>query len=396
MMAVPLRIASLGLPAPGSRTAWIGGLALAAWLVLLCTVPDPRPLAAPEWAVRLAGRVAGLADPAARFAATVLLRGAGVGLVGVLLAVALSGRNSPAALAAVLVGAPLLAVAAKRVNFGAMPLGPQLVFIAGVAFLGGLAGLALRRHWAALAGLVVLTCGVAAWGLSTGVPNDLYAAWQATARHVLAAADDAPDGDEGFLRLLHVAFAYAEDNSHGTDAVLPNRAAILALGKILGDDNVARVGGRDLDLGPTEERNALRHRIRLGDRADLSRHFWVSAALAAIADESRSRAVGLSKEVMDSTPGGSGFSFVDMAANCAGIRLAVAATRNSESAHAVQARILGGVAVADVLPSLAGLPEKITGDQLWKDFGGLGGAETRRLLAEIDRRIAALQLYGPP
>jgi hypothetical protein len=195
--------------------------------------------------------------------------------------------------------------------------------------------------------------------------------------------------------LLHVAFAYAEDNSHGTDAVLPNRAAILALGKLLGDDNVARVGGRDLDLGAEAERTALRQRIRLGDRTDLSRHFWVSAALAALTDESRSLAVGLSKEVMDSTPGGSGFSFVDMAANTAGIRLAVAATRNSESAHDVQTRILRGVAVADVLPSVADLPEKITGDALLKDYGGLGGAEARRLLAEIDRRIAELPLYRP-
>jgi hypothetical protein len=84
-----------------------------------------------------------------------------------------------------------------------------------------------------------------------------------------------------------------------------------------------------------------------------------------------------------------------MAANSAGIRLAVAATRNSESAHDVQTRILRGVAVADVLPSVADLPEKITGDALLKDYGGLGGAEARRLLAEIDRRIAELPLYRP-
>ena len=37
--------------------------------------------------------------------------------------------------------------------------------------------------------------------------------------------------------------------------------------------------------------------------------------------------------MMDSSPGGSGFSFVDMAANKAGIRFAVVATRNAESAQ---------------------------------------------------------------
>jgi hypothetical protein len=371
----------------------IAGVALAVWLVMLCVLPDPRPLGAPEWTVHLAQRLTGIAEPRARFVATTLLRGAGVGLIGVLLAVAMSGWKSRTAVPAILVGAPLLALVAKWINFGAIPIWPQLVFILLVAFLGGLAGLALRRNWAALGALAVVTGGLAVWATSTGVCNDLYAAWQGTARHVLDAAADVPDGDEGFLRLLEIAFAYAEDNSHGTDAVLPNRAAILALGKILGDDNVARVGGRDLDLGPPEDRISLRRRILLGGRGDLSQHFWVSAALAALADESRSLAVGLSKEEMDSTPGGSGFSFVDMAANSAGIRLAAAATRTERSAHTMQTRIRQGVEVSDLLPSLRELPEGITRDQLQADFGGLSGAETRRLLGEIDRRIAELPLY---
>jgi hypothetical protein len=294
---------------------------------------------------------------------------------------------------AVLVGGPLLALVAKWINFGALPIWPQLVFILLIAFLGGLAGLAVRRNWVALGTLAILAGGLSAWAASTGVCDDLYEAWQGTARHVLDAAADVPAEDEGFLRLLEIAFVYAEDNSHGTDAVLPNRAAILALGKILGDDNVARVGGRDLDLGPPEARLALRRRIQLGGRGDLSQHFWVSAALTTLANESRSLAVGLSKEAMDSTPGGSGFSFVDMAANSAGIRLAAEATRTSRSGHTLQTRIRKGVEVADLLPSLRGLPEGITGDQLQAEYGGLGGAETRRLLGEIDRRIAELPLY---
>lgn len=367
--------------------------ALVLWLLMLCVLPDPRPLGAPGWAVRLASRVGGLSDSQARFVATALLRGAGVGFVGVLLAIALSGWRSWYATACVLVGAPLCAVVAKWINFGVLPIWKQLVFIVVVSFLGALAGLALRRNWTALAALVVITCGIAVWGVSTGVCDDLYEAWQGTVRHVLQAAADVPDGDEGFVRLLEIAFAYAEDNSHGTDAVLPNRAAILALGKILGDDNVARVGGRDLDLGAGDERTRLRQRIKLGGRGDLSQHFWVSAALSVLADEQRSLAVGMSKEAMDSTPGGSGFSFVDMAANMAGIRLAAVATRAPKSARAMQDRVRRGVEVADLLPSLAGLPEGITRDQLQTEYGGIGGAETQRLLGEIDRRIATLPLY---
>lgn len=374
-------------------TPRIAGVAVVAWLVLLCLVPDPRPLAAPEWTVRLAGDVAGINEPTARFVATTLLRGAGVGLVGALLAIALSGWRSPYSPACVLAGAPLLALAAKRINFGTMPIWPQCVFILVVAFLGGLAGLALRRNWAALVALTVSTIGLAAWGVSTRVPGDVYEAWRGTALHVLDAANDVPDGDEGFLRLLQIAFAHAEDNSHGTDAILPNRAAILALGLLLGDDTVARIGGRGGDIGSQAERNRLRHRIRLDGRADLSRHFWVSAALTVLADEPRAMMIGLSKEVMDSTPGGSGFSFIDMAANAAGIRLAVAATRSQESARALQARVRLAVGGGDLFPSIVELPENISRDVLQAEFGGLGGVETRRLLIEIDRRIAALALY---
>jgi hypothetical protein len=155
---------------------------------------------------------------------------------------------------------------------------------------------------------------------------------------------------------------------------------------------VARVGGRDLDLGPADDRIALRRRILLGGRGDLSQHFWVSAALTVLSDEQRSLEVGLAKEMMDSTPGGTGFSFVDMAANSAGIRLAAVATRTSRSAHDLQTRIRQGVEVSDLLPSIRGLPEQITSDRFQTEFGGLGGPETRRLLGEIDRRIGELPL----
>ena len=107
----------------------------------------------------------------------------------------------------------------------------------------------------------------------------------------------------------------------------------------------------------------------------------------------RALTVGLSKELMDSTPGGSGFSFVDMAANATGIRLAVAATRDQASAHDLQVRVREDEYVAKLLPSVDGLPEQLSRDALQSDLGGLGGSETRRLLDEIDRRISALPLF---
>ncbi len=118
---------------------------------------------------------------------------------------------------------------------------------------------------------------------------------------VLENADDIPRGDEGFAKILQLAFAFAEDNSHASDAVLPNQAAIVALGVILGEERVAKVAKRPIDLGRQSEFASIRNRITLRGRKDLARHFWVSAALTILSDESRSMTVGIGKELMDAT-----------------------------------------------------------------------------------------------
>jgi hypothetical protein len=89
----------------------------------------------------------------------------------------------------------------------------------------------------------------------------------------------------------------------------------------------------------------------------------------------------------DSTPGGSGFSFVDMAANKAGIRFASAATRNAQSARNLQLLIARGVTTDYFFPDISGLPEGLSQDTFRSEYGGLGGAGTRRLFEEIDRRL---------
>lgn len=364
-------------------------MVLMAWLVTLCIVPDPRPLGAPDWAVRAARAMTGVSEPTARALATATLRAAGLGLIGVLLSLSLQRVQLRYAAPIVLVSAPFLAFVVKWINFGYVPIVAQIGFILLFALLGGLIGLSLRRSRIALVALGLISGGLFLWGTSTRVSTDLYEAAKITGLHVLQLADDVPAGDEGFATLLEIAFLHAEDNSHGVDPVLPNKAAILALGVILGEERVASVGGRELDPGRSEARLALRRRITLRERGDLSQHFWVSAALTVLSGAGRSLTVGLTKELKDSTPGGSGFSFIDMLANKAGIRFAVVATRNEDSARDVQLRIAQGADLEQLMPEIDGLPEGITRDELQSEYGGLGGPGTRRLLAEIDKRIEA-------
>ncbi len=66
-------------------TLLIGSVLVFAWFVLVCLLPDPRPLAAPEIAVRALRSLIRLPDPAARAVTTIVLRGMGFGLFGILL-----------------------------------------------------------------------------------------------------------------------------------------------------------------------------------------------------------------------------------------------------------------------------------------------------------------------
>ena len=222
----------------------VWGALLLAWFVALCIIPDPRPLGAPQWSVRAMQSLVGLPEPGARAVATIVMRGIGLGLFGILLSLSVAPWPMKWAAPVVLVVAPLLAVASQWINYGYFPIFMQIQLGVASAVIGALAGLSLRRSPMALAALVIVVAGLFAWGTSTGIPDDLYAAARSTGDHLLASAEEIPSGDDGFAMLLHSAFIFAEDNSHGTDAVLPNKAAILALGVILGEERVAEVAKR--------------------------------------------------------------------------------------------------------------------------------------------------------
>jgi len=364
---------------------------LLAWFLAISFLPDPRPLSAPDWSVRNVQAVIGLSEPAARAVSTIVLRGIGFALIGVLLSLLVRHWRLRWAAPTVLLASPLLALASQWINFGYFPIPGQAQLSVAAAVIGALMGLALRRSTLALGALVVFAMGIVVWGSSSNVCDDLDAAARFTGNHVLASAGDIPAGDEGFDVLLRSAFAFAEDNSHGTDAVFPNRAAILALSVILGEERVAEVARRPIDLGRIEEIRGVRNRVTLRGRNDLARHFWVSAGLAIVTDEDRALTIGIGKELMDSTPGGSGFSFVDMMANRAGIMFAGAATDSAPAARGMQRRISRGMVSDDVLPDIEGLPEGIPDARFRAEFGGLRGEGTRRVNDEITRRLATSQ-----
>lgn len=129
--------------------------------------------------------------------------------------------------------------------------------------------------------------------------------------------------------------------------------------------------------------------LTLRERDDLAQHFVISAAVAAAGSVPLAKAVGLEKEIDDSRHG-SGFSFVNLAADKAGTRLGELAARDPERlANAVAA----GLSDAALLPSIDGLPEHMMAEEFQNRFGSPAAPAYRQMTDEIDRRIAALALF---
>ena len=193
--------------------------------------------------------------------------------------------------------------------------------------------------------------------------------------------------DDRFAAMMQSAFALARARSKTGDPALENRAAILALAILLGHRRIEHLVGSVTD----EEllRQSRRHVrfVKLRGRADWSRHFLVSAALALVSNESLSDEAGLFKEELDAGEGGSGFSFSDLVADRAGTLFALAATGDEKAARRLQDLLADGFDLGAIFPEAADLPEGISDARLESEYGGVGGEKYQKMIAEIERRL---------
>ncbi|HSE88036.1 MAG TPA: hypothetical protein VLJ79_17555 [Candidatus Binatia bacterium] len=209
-------------------------------------------------------------------------------------------------------------------------------------------------------------------------------------RHLIAVYERLPADADRFGLLLQAAFTLAAERSTLQDPLLENRAAIFALAILLGHMDLEPFVGELLDPELRAQASRMIGTVTLRGRRDWTRHFWVSAALVLLSNESTSDRIGLLKEQLDSQDGGSGFSFADMLANSAGTRFAIAAIRDQSSARAMQARLVRGFDLDAFFPPADGLPEDIPAAELQSRYGGVGGRRYQAILNEINRRLDAL------
>lgn len=190
---------------------------------------------------------------------------------------------------------------------------------------------------------------------------------------------------------MDTVFSFAEKRSSISETpVEENRAALLALAIFLGSYRFDSVIGA-LDAETLATCQPQDDQIVLANRKDLRLHFIFSVALNIISNSGMSFAIGEFKELLDSQQGGSGFSYVDLAADRAGIRFAEIALNESGAIH-VQKMASELRKEETFFPSVAELPEGIP-QQLFDERGGIEGNYYKQQLTIIDRRIDGLAIY---
>jgi hypothetical protein len=128
-------------------------------------------------------------------------------------------------------------------------------------------------------------------------------------------------------------------------------------------------------------------------RHDLAQHYLVSAALTVSAGSGLSGAMGVFKELDDSR-GGSGFSFADLLADRAGIRLAEIAMGTEQQARFLQMRMGGPLLLEkDFMPNIEDLPEGIMELEFKHRYQDLDSENYRILEDEIDYRLSRCRVY---
>ena len=192
---------------------------------------------------------------------------------------------------------------------------------------------------------------------------------------------------QSLARYIQPLFVEAMSRSAADTAGEENEAAIMALATYAGHHRFANFVG---NVQPQPKRIAApRIMPTLMGRSDLSQHFIFSAAIKVLSEQGLTAAIGEFKELMDRGEGGSGYSFIDLAADHAGVNFAQVAT-DEKRAFALQRLLAASSSESPFFPDTAGLPENLNKAAFTERFKQVDSPEYKTLLAEIDRRIGLL------
>jgi hypothetical protein len=194
-----------------------------------------------------------------------------------------------------------------------------------------------------------------------------------------------------FLQPLYREAALNSAKGDAARAALENEGAFVAAALFMGDDELRHTLQRLLNLAHTPVKTVD---FRLAGRADLVQHFLYSGIIQILTSRGTSLAIGEIKEISDMQRGGSGFSFIDLAADRSGVQF-VSHAIAEHSARALQSRLASLVSESEFFPAVSSLPEGIQQPAFDRAYRDRGSEAYKGVVDEIDRRIMQLPLYRP-
>jgi hypothetical protein len=121
-------------------------------------------------------------------------------------------------------------------------------------------------------------------------------------------------------------------------------------------------------------------------RRDSCQHFVVSCALTAMFGPKLAESAGILKEQMDMQPGGSGFSFADLAADFSGVEFASLV----KASDGMVAKVAESFAVKDYMVPMKDWEDDLPKTKFIKDYGSVTDERFLRMKEAIYKKVHAL------
>lgn len=198
-------------------------------------------------------------------------------------------------------------------------------------------------------------------------------------------------GRVSLMEVIRPVFQMAQSRSRKFNPVRENEAALLALAMYFGDLRFERFVGQVLSDEQKSRRRKAGH-FGLNGRYDFVQHFTISVGLTLTGGDLAANIIGELKEAKDSQRS-SGFSFTDIGADRAGVKLAKLATSGEEAALRVQQVLANSQREEAFFPGFTDLPEGLSEAAFRQRYGDVNSREYKRIIAEIDKRIYRTRLY---
>jgi len=222
--------------------------------------------------------------------------------------------------------------------------------------------------------------------LSDSSANPAQAVYQQKLAEIVANHD--PEWRLSLAELLQPMFQLALQRSTPDNAIEENRLVIFTVNDYVNKQQIPKL----LDVSGAAAAGNPQYSPFMYKRIDLAQHFIGSAALTASVNGQLAKVMGEQKELSDAD-GGSGFSFIDLAADKAGTRFGEIATSTPENAQRIQKAMSGIRSYSEFMPDPRDLPEKMDVAEFQQRFGSINSEAYRKISKEIDARIAALSIY---